>query len=137
MSALCLDSIEIKELFGMVKFHEEILINSLGDDSNNATIVAKTLNMALIANRIAYAVQYSCGEEMYLDDIEFNTFDSEKYFTNEIIKPIKCQESELYKKLSILNYNLYTNDGRIFLENKYTKNIEKMLDCLNKWEETQ
>jgi hypothetical protein len=120
-----------------VKFHEEILINSLGDDSNNAMIVAKALAMALIANRIAYAVQYSCGEEMYFDDIDFYKFDSEKYFTNKVIEPIKCQESELYKKLSILHYNLYTNDGRIFLENKYTKNIEKMLACLNKFEETK
>ena len=130
MSVIHFDAIEIKELLGMVKFHEEILIKSLGDDLKDAAIISKTLSMALIANRIAYAVQYSEPETFHLDDMQFRKFDSQKYFTKEIIKPIECQKEELAKKLSRLHYNLYTNNGAIFLEDKYTKNVEKMIDCL-------
>jgi|SRR5271166_2527006 len=133
MSVMCFSSIEIKELFQMVKFHEEILTNSLGDDSNNKLIITITLNMALIANRVAYAVQYAAMDDsqVYFDDITLDACKLKRYF-EESINPIECSKEELHKKLSSLRYNLYTNNGHIFLEDKYIKNIEKMLNCLEK-----
>lgn len=131
MSVMVLETEEIKNLFGMVKFYEEILANVVSNDVNNIYIMAKTLIMALIANRIAYAVQYSEPDGFHLDDIPFRKFDSQKYFTTKIIKPIECKKEDLSNLLRKLRYNLYTNNGEIFLEDKYLLNIENMIDYLN------
>ena len=83
--------------------------------------IERVLWFAWVGNKVAYALQYIKNPDFFDYD------DSE----NAKIKPINMDTKELRERIRSLHYNLYTNGGTKFIDEKWFKPFKLIMDRLD------
>lgn len=104
-----------RERYYKTQFSKEINLNS-----NEILCFVERL---YIANRLAYYYQYPY--ECQNNKIEIERLNEDFYKQGNIL-----QDKELLRLLRLIHYNLYTNNGRIFLGKEDEERLERIITRL-------
>lgn len=143
MSVILFEQTQIDTLIGMMRYHHENIARTLRYTPSFSHYVARfqrsgqtvdidqalegfigrMLWYALVSNKLAYALQYH--ERVNLEDI---------YVLYKSTHPMACTPKQLFHELGHLIYNVATNDGNKFIEQKWYEPLEAIYNTLARTE---